>query len=105
MSKERPRARAARERARAAEQARTARSRARRQQVAALRPPVPSRRAPRYGAMPLRTRLALGFGFLVVQFVGWQVLGGTTQRVGLFLLSLLALPLVITLYFSPRSSR
>ena len=105
MSKERARAREAREAARAQERAKAARARERRKKVAGLRPPVPRKRPPRYGAMPLKTRLALGFGFLVVQFVGWQVLGGTTQRVGLFLLSLLALPLVVTLYFSPRSSR
>ena len=104
MSRERARAREAREAARAQERAKTARARERRQKVAALKPPLP-KRPPRYGAMPLKTRLALGFGFLVVQFVGWQVLTGATQRVGLFLLSLLALPLVITLYFSPRSSR
>ena len=105
MSKERARAREARETARAQERAKASRARERRRRLAALRPSVPGRRPPRYGAMPWKTRLVLGFGFLVVQFVGWQVLTGTTQRVGLFLLSLLALPLVVTLYFSPRSSR
>ncbi len=55
--------------------------------------------------MPLRTRLALAAGVVAVQFVGWQLLPGTAQRLGLLLLSLLALPLVVTLFFSPRSSR
>ncbi|MCW2779196.1 MAG: hypothetical protein JWN17_2921 [Frankiales bacterium] len=105
MSRERARARAAREQARALEREKAARSRARRAKVAALRPTVPTRRPPRYGAMPVRTRLGLAGGVLVVQFLGWQVLTGTAARLGLLLLSLLALPLVITLYLSPRSSR
>ncbi|MCW2607051.1 MAG: hypothetical protein JWO60_1744, partial [Frankiales bacterium] len=84
---------------------RAGRSRARRQKVEALRPALPRRRAPRYGAMALRTRLGLAAGLLAVQFVGWQVLDTSAQRVGLFLLSLLALPLVVTLFFSPRSAR
>ncbi len=105
MSKERARARAAREAARAADREKAARARERRARVGALRPGLPKRRPPRYGAMPLRTRLGLAFGVVVVQFVGWQVLYGTAARLGLFLVTLAALPIVITLYLSPRSSR
>ncbi len=102
---QRARARAEREAERAREREKAARSRARRQKVGALVPELPRRRPPRYGAMPVRRRLGLALGWLGVQFVGWQLLDTSPQRLGLALLSALALPLVVTLYLSPRSSR
>jgi hypothetical protein len=107
VSRERARTRAAREAARVAEREKAARARARRRRVQALRPtlPAPRRRPARYGAMPRRTRVGLGLGWLLVQFLGWQVLPGTAARLGLALVSLFAIPLVVTLYLSPRSSR
>ena len=102
---QRAKARAAREAERAAQREKAARARQRRGKVEALKPALPRKQPRRYGAMPVRHRLALAFGYLVVQFVGWQVLEAPAQRLGLALLSLLALPLVVTLYFSPRSNR
>ena len=99
MSKERARARAVREAERAAEVERRAKSRARQERLAALKPELPSlpRRTRRYGALPLRVQLGLAFGWLVAQWVFWQVTTETRTRVGLALVSLLALPLLVVL--------
>ncbi|MCA1712693.1 MAG: hypothetical protein LC789_14090 [Actinobacteria bacterium] len=99
MSKERARAREAREAERAVEREKTAKARGRQELLAALTPSVPQlpRRRRRYGAMPVRRRLALGAGFLAVQWVFWQLTGDSRSRFGLALVSLLALPLAAVL--------
>ncbi|MCW2570531.1 MAG: hypothetical protein JWO88_589 [Frankiales bacterium] len=103
MSKERARARAARESARqterAAERERAAKKQARRKRLNALRPGLPElpRRRRRYGALPLRVVLGLAFGWVVAQWVFWQLVPDVRTRVGLALVSLLALPLVVVL--------
>ncbi len=99
MSKERARARAVREAERAAEQERRAKRQARQERLAALKPTLPDlpRRRRRYGALPLRVQLGLGFGWLVAQWVFWQVTVNNRTRVGLALVSLLALPLLVVL--------
>jgi ferric-dicitrate binding protein FerR (iron transport regulator) len=95
MSKERARARAAREAERAAERDRAAKKRARQDRLEALKPSLPElpRRRRRYGALPLRVLLGLAFGWLVTQWVFWQVVTDVRTRIGLGLVSLLALPL------------
>jgi hypothetical protein len=99
MSKERAKARAAREAERVAERERAARKRARQERLDALKPglPVLRRRTRRYGALPLRVTLGLAFGWLVAQWVFWQVVADVRTRLGLALVSLLALPLVVVL--------
>jgi hypothetical protein len=99
MSRERARARAVREAERAAELERRAKQRARQERLASLKPELPQlpRRTRRYGALPLRIQLGLAFGWLVAQWVFWQVIADTRTRVGLALVSLLALPLVVVL--------
>jgi hypothetical protein len=99
VSKERARARAAREAERAAEAERRARHRARQQRLASLRPELPKvpRRRRRYGALPLRLQLGLAFGWVVAQWVFWQLTPEPRIRLGLALVSLLALPLVVVL--------
>jgi hypothetical protein len=99
VSKERARAREAREAARAAEQDKAEKARARAQRLASLKPSVPAipRRSRRYGAMPVRRQLGLAAGWIAAQWVFWQLTGDTRSRVGLALVSLLALPLVAVL--------
>jgi Flp pilus assembly protein TadB len=99
MSKERARARAAREAERAAERERAAKKLARQQRLEALKPSLPElpRRTRRYGALPLRVILGLAFGWLVAQWVFWQVVTDVRTRIGLALISVLALPLVVVL--------
>jgi hypothetical protein len=99
MSKERARARAVREAERLAEVQRRAKQRARQERLASLKPELPQlpRRRRRYGALPLRFQLGLGFGWVVAQWVFWQITPDTRTRVGLALVSLLALPLVVVL--------
>ncbi|MCU1591318.1 MAG: hypothetical protein JWP11_2574 [Frankiales bacterium] len=99
MSRERARARAVREAERAAERERAAKKRARQQRLSALRPALPElpRRRRRYGALPLRVVLGLAFGWLVTQWVFWQVVTDPKTRLGLALISVLALPLVVVL--------
>jgi hypothetical protein len=60
-------------------------------------PSVRARRRRRYGALPLRVQLGLAFGWLVAQWVFWQVVADTRTRIGLALISLLALPLLVVL--------
>jgi Flp pilus assembly protein TadB len=99
MSKERARARAARELERATERERAAKKRARQERLNALKPGLPElpRRRRRYGALPLRVVLGLAFGWVVAQWVFWQLVPDVRTRVGLALVSLLALPLVVVL--------
>jgi hypothetical protein len=106
MSKERARARAAREAERLRERERAARAQARAERIESLKPSLPAlpRRRRRYGALPTRVLLGLLFGWVVAQWVFWQVVSDGRQRVGLALVSLLALPLVVVLIPS-RGSR
>jgi Flp pilus assembly protein TadB len=99
VSRERARARAAREAERAAERERAAKKRARHERLESLRPSLPGlpRRRRRYGALPLRVVLGLAFGWLVTQWVFWQVVADVRTRVGLALVSVLAVPLVVVL--------
>jgi Flp pilus assembly protein TadB len=103
MSKERARARAAREAAhetaRAAERERIAKRRARGQRMRSLKPSLPElpRRRRRYGAMPRRLQLGLAFGWLVAQWLFWQLVADNRTRVGLAIVSLLALPILVVL--------
>lgn len=99
MSRERARARAARDAERAAERERRERLRARRQRLERLRPELPSlpRRRRRYGALPVRVTLGLAFGWVLTQWVLWQLFGDLRTRLGLALLTLLALPLLVVL--------
>ena len=99
MSRERARARAVREAERAAELERKAKQRARQERLASLKPVLPElpRRRRRYGAMPVRQQLGLAFGWVVAQWVFWQLTADTRTRIGLALISLLALPLLVVL--------
>jgi Flp pilus assembly protein TadB len=99
VSKERARAREARQAERAREVERAARQRARRERLEGLKPSLPElpRRRRRYGALPLRVELGLAFGWLVAQWVFWQVVSDVRTRIGLALISLLALPLIVVL--------
>jgi hypothetical protein len=99
LSKERAKARAAREAARAAAREQAERKRARAERLNALKPTLPElpRRRRRYGALPLRVQLGLGFGWLVAQWVFWQIVEEPRTRLGLALISLLALPLLVVL--------
>ena len=100
MSKERARARAAREVERAAERERIAKRRAREQRLRGLKPSLPElpKRRRRYGAMPLRLQLGLAFGWLVAQWLFWQLFADNKTRLGLALVSLLALPILVVLF-------
>ncbi len=106
MSKERARARAVREAAREAERQKAAKARARQERLAALKPTLPTlpRRRRRYGSLPLKVILGLAFGWLVTQWVLWQVFFDTRSRLGLAVISLFALPLVVVLV-QPRRTR
>lgn len=106
MSKERARARAVREAAREAERQKAAKVRARQERLAALKPTLPTlpRRRRRYGSLPLKVILGLAFGWLVTQWVLWQVFFDTRSRLGLAVISLFALPLVVVLV-QPRRTR
>jgi hypothetical protein len=99
VSKERARARAAREAARAAERAKAAKAQARQQRLAALKPSLPTvpRRRRRYGAMAVRLQLGLAAGWLLAQWVFWQVTADTRSRIGLAIVSLFVLPLLVVL--------
>jgi Flp pilus assembly protein TadB len=99
VSRERARARVAREAERAAERERAAKKRARQERLESLKPSLPAlpRRRRRYGALPLRVVLGLAFGWLVTQWVFWQVVTDVRTRIGLAMVSLLALPLVVVL--------
>ena len=103
MSKERAKARAAREAERAREKEKAAKARARKERIDSLKPSLPTlpKRRRRYGAMALKLRLGLAFGWLVVQWLAWQMTLDTSARVGIALLSLFALPIVVVLTRTP----
>ena len=106
MSKERARAREARLAERERERERAAKARARKERLDALKPSLPSLpsrrpRQRRYGAMSLRLRLGLAFGWLVVQWLAWQVFPDARSRLGIALVSLFALPVVVVLSRTP----
>ena len=103
MSRERARAREAREAARLAEREQAARTRGRQEKLRALRPSLPTlqRRPRRYGAMSLRLRLGLAFGWLVAQWVLWQLFADARTRLGLAVITLLALPVLVVLIRTP----
>ena len=99
MSKERAKARAAREAERAIERERAEKKRARQARLDGLKPRLPElpRRRRRYGALPLRVVLGLAFGWLVTQWVLWQVVSDVRTRIGLAVISVFALPVVVVL--------
>jgi type VI protein secretion system component VasF len=99
VSKERARAREAREAERLRQREKAAKARARQERLESLKPSLPPlpRRRRRYGALPTRVVLGLAFGWLVAQWVFWQVVADWQARLGLALVSLLALPLVVVL--------
>jgi hypothetical protein len=47
--------------------------------------------------MPLRLRLGLAFGWLVAQWLFWQLVADNRTRIGLAIVSLLALPILVVL--------
>ncbi|MCG5212451.1 hypothetical protein [Streptosporangium sp. KLBMP 9127] len=112
MSKERARRRAAREaeRARAAEvsaarEARRARRRRFRGRLAALLPrPI---RVVRQGGVLARRRRAqngvVAVLFLIIQLIAWLLLSSWAAWFGVLVLSLLLLPMLVTLVFDRRS--
>ncbi|MGW4422362.1 hypothetical protein [Streptosporangium sp. NPDC004631] len=113
MSRERARRRAVREaeqarRAalRAEREARLARRRERVGRVVALLPGRPVRIAVQGGVAARRRRAQNGLVavlFLIVQVIGWLLWSSWTARFGLFVLSVLFVPLFITLVFDRRS--
>jgi hypothetical protein len=65
-----------------------------------------SRPTRRYGrGLSLRDKLVLAAGWLLLQVLFFFALPEWGQRVGAALLTLLALPVAVTLWMSPRSSR
>ncbi|MCW2599043.1 MAG: hypothetical protein JWM02_872 [Frankiales bacterium] len=104
MSKERQKARAARQAARRAEVEAAARKRARRAKVQGLVPSVTvPRRRRRYGALPLRVRFQLVALFLAVQVLAWFFLHGAGARFSVAVLTAACLlVLVNTRRSSPR---
>lgn len=81
MSKERQKARAARQAARLAEVEAAARKRQRRAKVQGLVPSVSRpRRKKRYGALPTRVRVQAVVAFLALQAVAWYFVPGLGVR-------------------------
>ncbi|MEV7007652.1 hypothetical protein [Streptosporangium sp. NPDC051022] len=113
MSKERARRRAAREAEqarlaalRAERDARLARRRERLGRVTALLPRRPARIAVQGGIMARRRRAQNGLVavlFFVVQAIAWLLWSSWTARFGVFVLSVLFVPLFLTLVFDRRS--
>ena len=79
MSRERQKARAARQAAQLARVEAAARRRTRRAWLHGLRPTLRTRPA-RYGALPLRARLQLVAVFVAVQALAWQFVHGLGVR-------------------------
>ena len=106
MSRERQKARAARELARRAEVEEAARRRsreARRQAVAARLKPSPRKRQRRYGALSARARYQLVVAFFVVQALAWYLFDGIGQRFSVAVLTIaVLLVLVLTRRSTPR---
>ncbi|WP_433377311.1 hypothetical protein [Streptosporangium sp. CA-115845] len=113
MSKERARRRAEREAEqarlaalRAAREARLARRRERIGKVTALLPGRPVRIVSQGGIMARRRRAQNGVAavlFLIVQVIVWLLWSSWAARFGVFVLSLLFVPLFLTLVFDRRS--
>ncbi|MER6832281.1 hypothetical protein ABT352_40280 [Streptosporangium sp. NPDC000563] len=113
MSKERARRRAEREAEqarqaalRAEREARLARRRERVGRVVALLPGRPVRIVSQGGIMARRRRTQNGVAavlFLIVQVIVWLLWSSWAARFGALVLSLLLLPLLITLVFDRRS--
>ena len=96
MSRERQKARAAREVARRVEVEQAARQRERATSRRALAPKLPARtRRRRYGALPARVRYQVVVSFLVVQAVGWYFLPGTGARLSLAVLTAACLAVLV----------
>jgi len=99
VSKDRQRARAARQEARRHEVAAAASARARRERRAALRqsltPALPRRRR-RFGSLTGRQRFQLVTAFLTVQAATWWLLPGWASRGALAVLTLAVLAVVAT---------
>ncbi|GII90355.1 hypothetical protein [Sinosporangium siamense] len=112
MSKERAKRRAAREAERerlaalrAEQEERLARRRARRARLAAL-VPRPIRVARQGGVIARRQRAQNGVVavlFVIVQVIAWLALSSWTGRFGVFILSLLLVPVLVTLVFDRRT--
>ncbi|MFJ2029397.1 hypothetical protein [Streptosporangium sp. NPDC087985] len=113
MSKERARRRAEREAEqerlvalRAEREARRVRRRERIGRVTALLPRRPVRIAVQGGIMARRRRAQNGLVavlFFVVQAIAWLLWSSWTARFGVFVLSVLFVPLFVTLVFDRRS--
>ncbi|MET8047624.1 MULTISPECIES: hypothetical protein [unclassified Streptosporangium] len=113
MSKERARRRAEREAEqarlaalRAAREARLARRRERIGKVTALLPGRPVRIVSQGGIMARRRRAQNGVAavlFLIVQVIVWLLWSSWAARFGVLVLSLLFVPLFLTLVFDRRS--
>jgi hypothetical protein len=104
VSRERQKARAAREAARLAEVEAAARKRARKAKVQGLVPSVSRpRRRRRYGALPLRMRFQAVVAFFVVQALAWYFLHGFGARFSVAVLTAACLlVLVNTRRSTPR---
>jgi dolichol kinase len=113
MSKERARRRAEREAEQARQAARVAereaklvRRRQRVGRVTALLPGRPVRIASQGGIIARRRRAQNGgvaVLFMIVQVIAWLLWSSWTARFGVFVLSLLFVPLIVTLVFDRRS--
>ena len=111
MSKERQRARAAREAAKAAEREKAARKRERRQQLeraatttkAAVTPPKrePVYRQRRYPPLPRGLKIALAVFWLLVQVAAYIGLDRWGPRLAVLIVSTFALPLLVVLLRDP----
>ena len=96
MSRERQKARAAREVARQVEVEQAARKRQRATRRQAVVPKLPARtRRRRYGALPARVRYQVVVSFLVVQAVGWYFLPGSGARLSLAVLTAACLAVLV----------
>ncbi len=104
MSRERQKARAAREAARLIEVEAAARRRVRRARMRGLLPSVSRpRRRRRYGAVPARVRFQAVVAFFVVQALAWYILPGAGARFSVAVLTAACLlVLVSTRRSTPR---
>jgi hypothetical protein len=104
VSRERQRARAARQAARLAEVEAAARKRARKAKVQGLLPSVSRpRRQRRYGAIPVRVRFQSVGAFVAVQALAWYFLHGFGARLSVAVLTAACLlVLVNTRRSTPR---
>jgi ferric-dicitrate binding protein FerR (iron transport regulator) len=108
MSKERQRARAAREAEQARLRAKAARAAERKARVERLTPSVPElpKRQPvyrqrRFPKLPWRLKLALALGWLAVAVVILFLAPTWTGRIGLLVIATMALPLIVVIVRDP----